>query len=101
MLESELDENHQPIERIHSLIETIEQFSERLLSLEERYERWIDVLFHVTPQHSHGIQGEFDWITFPHETMGRLSALKLTISYEAMWFDHPDWKLPWYKRIFK
>ncbi|MGJ8640446.1 MAG: DUF4279 domain-containing protein [Opitutaceae bacterium] len=100
MLESELNADHRPIDRIHNLLEQIESQKENILSLDKKYSRWIDVLFHVTPQRPHGVTGEFDWITLPHQTMRRMSDLELSISYESIWFNHPDWNRSWLWKAF-
>ncbi len=99
--DSKKDISHQPIVRIHALLDEVELFSERLLSLDAKYHRWIDMLFHVTPQHSHGITGEFDWLSLPPKTMERIAKLQLSLSYEVFWLDHPDWRLPWHKRLLR
>jgi hypothetical protein len=101
MLDSKKDVTSQPVVRLHALLDQIEEFSDRLRLLDPKYKPWIDILFHITPQHPHGIRGEFDWITLPPEMMGRMSRLQLMLSYEVMWFDHPDWRLPWYKRFLR
>jgi len=101
MLDSDKDATHPPTVRLHALLDKIEKFADRLLLLDPKYQRWIDILLHVTPQHPHGIMGEFDWITLPPEMMGRMARLQLKLSYEVMWFNHPDWRMPWYKRLFR
>jgi hypothetical protein len=100
-LDSKKDASYQPIERIHTLLEEIEPFADRLLTLDSKYRRWVDMVFHAVPQHPHGIMGEFDWLSLPADTMARISRLQLMLSYEVFWFDHPDWRLPWHKRLWR
>ncbi len=50
-----------------------------------------DILYHITPQHARGVTGEFDWFRMPAELMRRYGAWDLDVSYESIWFDHPDW----------
>lgn len=100
-LDSKKDVSHQPVARIEALLDEVELFSERLLSLDPKFHRWIDMVFHVTPQHPHGVTGEFDWLSLPHQTMGRLSRLQLDLSYESFWFDHPDWHLAWHQKLLR
>jgi hypothetical protein len=99
VLDSPKDVSHEPLVRINALLDAIETFSDRLRSLDKGFRRWIDVVYHVTPQHAHGITGEFDWVTLGHQTMGRMARLELMFSYESFWFDHPDWRLTWRKRL--
>jgi hypothetical protein len=87
-------EQGDPTARLGALIELIRPFSDRLLALDQSWKRWIDILFHVTPQRSSSILGEFDWFCVPSPMMKELGAWDLSISYEMMWFNHPDWKPP-------
>ena len=94
-----------PTARLYALAELIEPFGEKLLTLDAKFKRWIDVLYHVAPQHPHGITGEFDWLRMPATLMKRLANLNLDVSYEAFWFNHPDWVSPqnrnWLKRTWR
>ena len=90
-----------PTARIWSLVEVIRPFANRLVGLDTRWNRWIDVLYHVTPQRAGGINGEFDWFRVPAGMMKLLAEWNLDISYESFWFDHPDWQAPrrsWWRR---
>lgn len=100
-LDSKKDASHQPIARIHALLEEVESVADRLLALDAKYRPWIDMLFHAVPQHPRGVTGEFDWLSLPAETMGRIARLQLTLSYEVFWFDHPDWRLPWHRKLWR
>jgi hypothetical protein len=92
-----------PTARLYALADIIEPFADRLSSLPPEFHRWIDILYHVTPQYPHGVSGEFDWFRMPVQLMRRFSAWDLSISYEMFWFDHPDWVNPkrrnWWSRI--
>ena len=101
MLDSAQGADCAQIGRIAALLDQIEPASERLASPDLPFRPWVDVLYHVTPQHAHGIAGEFDWLALPPELMGRLSVLRLQLAYEVIWFNHPDWKLPWYKKLLR
>lgn len=46
----------------------IEPFGDRLATLNERYSRSIDILYHNTPQHPHGTLGEFDMFCTPQSS---------------------------------
>lgn len=88
--------------RLTALADMIEPFSERLSQLRPRFDPWIDVVYHITPQHPHGVTGEFDWLRIPASVMRRFGAWDLSLSYETFWFDHPDWSLrsqSWWSRI--
>ena len=54
-------DEHGPIPRLWALADFIEPFGDRLLSLDQRWKRWIDILYHVTPQRANSIAGEFNW----------------------------------------
>src|SRR5271170_2010827 len=105
MLDSPKNENADPTERLYALADSIEPFSNRLLALDSHYRRWIDIVFHITPQHPHGITGEFDWFRMPATLMQRLASWNLDVSYEVFWFNHPEWKNPrvqkWWQQILK
>ena len=92
-------------ERLWALAEVIEPFAERLRTLKSSHKPWVDVIYHNTPQHPHGITGEFHWFRMPVEVMRRFSGWELSISYEVFWFDHPDWVRPkargWLGRLFQ
>jgi len=96
-------EEADPTGRLSALADAIEPFGERLLSLDTQFKRFVDIVYHVTPQHPHGITGEFDWFRMPAVLMRRLAAWNLDVSYEAFWFDHPDWVSPtqrsWLQRV--
>jgi hypothetical protein len=83
-----------PTARLDALADLIEPFAARLPSLRPQFSPWIDIVYHITPQHPHGVTGEFDWLRMPAELMRRYSAWDLSISYESFWFDHPDWVPP-------
>ena len=60
------------------------------------------MIYLVTPQHVDGITGEFDWFRCPASLMKRISGWDPDVSYEAFWFDHPEWKRlrePWWKQM--
>jgi hypothetical protein len=90
-----------PTARIWSLVEVIRPFAKRLVALDERWNRWIDIVYHVTPQRAGGITGEFDYFSVPATMMKLLGSWNLGVSYESFWFDHPDWQTPprsWWRR---
>jgi len=80
-----------PTARLYALADAIEPFAFRLPEIQAKSKPWIDIIYQVTPQHPHGITGEFDWFRLPAELMRRYGAWDLSVSYEAFWFDHPDW----------
>jgi hypothetical protein len=91
-----------PTARLWGLVDAIRPFSEQLVTLDERWKRWIDIVFHVTPQRAAGITGEFDWFRVPASVMKILGEWNLDVSYESFWFNHPDWKVPrrtWWSRL--
>jgi hypothetical protein len=91
-----------PTARLYALADAIEPFAARLPSIQAEYKPFVDIVYHVTPQHPHGITGEFDWFRMPAELMRRYSAWDLSVSYETFWFNHPDWKFKrrgWLSRI--
>jgi hypothetical protein len=94
-----------PIVRLHALADSIEPFASRLPSIRPQFRPVIDILYHLTPQHPHGVTGEFDLFWMPADLMRRLGAWDLSVSYEAIWFDHPDWVIPtqqgWWSRILE
>ena len=94
-----------PTARLYALADAIEPFASRLPSLRPRFSPFVDIIYHVTPQHPHGVTGEFDWFRMPAELMRRYSAWDLSVSYESFWFDHPDWIRPqpqgWWSRILE
>ena len=92
----------EPNTRLQALADSISPFSSQLISLDERYRRFIDIVYHVTPQHVGGISGEFDWFRMSSQLMAKLGSWNLDVSYESFWFDHPDWKRlqhPWWKQL--
>lgn len=92
-----------PTDRLYALAELIESFASRLPSLRPKFSPSVDILYHVTPQLPHGVFGEFDIFSMPAELMRRYGQWDLSVSYEAMWFDHPDWVAPkqqgWWSRL--
>ena len=97
-------ERGNPTARLIALLELIQPFGERLVSLDPRWDRWIDVLYHVTPQHPRGVTGEFDWFNLPTTSIKILANLNLSVSYETIWFDHPEWQRPrrsWWSRLWR
>lgn len=91
-----------PTERLAALADLIEPFADKLTALDSRFPRFIDIVFHVTPQHVGGITGEFDWFQCPASLMKRISGWDLDVSYESFWFDHPDWERlrePWWRQM--
>lgn len=98
-------EEADPTGRLSALADIIEPFGERLLSLDPQFRGFVDILYHVTPQHSAGITGEFDWFRMPAVLMRRYVTWNLDVSYEAFWFNHPDWVNPskgnWLQRTFR
>lgn len=83
-----------PVKRLEALLSIVEPHGEALQRLDAKFKRWVDLLYHVTPQHSHGVLGEFDRICLPVDLMRRLVNLNLYLSNETIWFDHPDWVAP-------
>jgi hypothetical protein len=101
-LNSPMGAEGDPTARLAALLDLIEPFGNALLGLDDRYPRWIDIVYHITPQHVGGITGEFDWFRCPASLMAKMSQWNLNLSYETFWFDHPEWKrirLPWWRRI--
>jgi hypothetical protein len=80
-----------PTARLYALADAIEPFAVRLPSIREEHKPWVDIVYHVTPQHPNGVTGEFDWLRMPAELMRRFGAWDLNVSYETFWFNHPDW----------
>ena len=90
-LDSPKDHNFAPALRLEALLDVIAPFSERLISLDGKYRRFIDLVFHVTAQRPDGrITGEFDWFTMGPSLMSKMGAWNLLFSYETFWFDHPE-----------
>lgn len=93
----------EPTERLKALADTIEPVAARLPLLRPRFQPWIDIVYHTTPQHPHGVTGEFDWFRLSAELMRRYGGWELNISYEVFWFDHPNWHRPtpggWFHRL--
>ena len=90
-----------PTARLAALVEVIRPFADRLISLDVKWKRWIDILYHLTPQCPEGVAGEFDWIYLPAATLKLLADWGLGVGYETFWFNHPDWKRPrrsWWSR---
>ena len=80
--------------RLWALIEVIRPSGERLISLDPKWKRFIDIVYRVTPQRPDGIAGEFDWFRVPATMMRILGEWGLDVSYEVFWHNHPDWKRP-------
>ena len=83
-----------PTARLWSLVEVIRPFADHLVALDGRWRRWIDIVYHITPQRAGGITGEFDWFQMPAGLMKLLGEWNLDVSYESFWFDHPEWQAP-------
>jgi hypothetical protein len=49
-----------PTARLYALADVIEPFASRLPSIRPQFRPFVDIVYHVTPQHRHGITGEFD-----------------------------------------
>jgi hypothetical protein len=79
-----------PTVRLYALADLIDPIASRLAAIRPQFRPWIDILYHTTPQHRHGVTGEFDWIQVPADLMRRYGAWDLDISYESIWFDRPD-----------
>ena len=77
------DTEGDPTARLYALADIIEPFASRLSSLRPRFDPWVDIVYHTTPQHPHGVTGEFDWFRMPSELMRRYSVWDLSISYEV------------------
>jgi hypothetical protein len=96
-------EQAEPTGRLAALADAIEPFGGQLLSLDTRFRRFVDVVYHVTPQRPESITGEFDWFHMPAVLMRRFADWNLDVSYEAFWFDYPDWVSPvrrnWVQRV--
>ncbi len=75
-----------PTARLYALADIIEPFASHLPSLRPQFDPWVDIVYHVTPQHPHGVTGEFDWFRMPAELMRRLSAWDLSISVTPVEF---------------
>jgi hypothetical protein len=94
-----------PTARLYALAEVIEPFASRLPDLRLKFSAWVDIVYRVTPQHPHGVSGEFDWFRMPADLMRRFGAWDLDVSYESFWFDHPDWVRPdrqgWWSKMVK
>jgi hypothetical protein len=92
-LESPKNQEFQLGERVEALLETIAPFSSKLISLDSKYRRWIDLVWHTTPQRENGtITGEFDWIMLSPSQMSRMGAWNLQLSYEKFWFEEDFYK---------
>jgi hypothetical protein len=87
-------EQADPTGRLWALANAIEPFGERLLSLDAQFHRHASVIYHLTPQQPTGIAGEFNWLWMPAALMRRFTAWNLDVSYEVIWFNHPDWVKP-------
>ena len=101
-LDSPIGAEANPTQRLAALADLIEPFADKLVALDSRFPRFIDIVFHVTPQHVCGITGEFDWFECPAPLMKRISGWDLDLSYESFWFDHPEWERlrePWWRQL--
>ncbi len=91
-----------PTARLSALADAIEPFADELVSLDPKFMRMIDIIYHITPQLIGGITGEFNWFRCPALLMANISGWNLDVAYEAFWFDHSDWerlKMPWWRQI--
>ncbi|HEY3446052.1 MAG TPA: DUF4279 domain-containing protein [Myxococcales bacterium] len=88
-------------DRLVALLDKIEPHTQQVRALDPKHRPWLDLLFHVTPQHSSGITGEFGLFMMSRDVVSRVAALDLSISHETIWYDHPDWGLPWYRRLLR
>ena len=103
-LDSPRNEDFEPVNRLHALMELIRPFIGNIQSLGSDYSKWIDMIFHVTPQYPHGITGEFNWFRLPSSIMKELGEWNIDLSHEVFWFDHPDWTKPkqnFFKKLFR
>lgn len=103
-LDSPKNEDYEPVVRLHALMDLIRPCIENIQSLEKPYSSWIDIIFHITPQHPHGITGEFNWFRLLSSLMKELGEWNLDLSHEVFWFNHPDWTNPkqnFFKKLFK
>ena len=97
------DADADPTGRLVALLNVIEPLGPKIASLDKRYSRWIDIIYHVTPQHFSGVTGEFDWFQLPKDLIKKLAVLDIDLSYETFWFNHPEWNPPkksWWEKIF-
>src|ERR1051326_4763664 len=60
-----------PTARLCALADIIEPFAAHLQSLRPQFYPWVDIVYHITPQHPHGITGEFDWFRMAADLMLR------------------------------
>ena len=95
-LESPKDANHEPCARVEALLDLIKPFSERLCSLDPKFKRSIDCLFHCTHQAGEPITGQFDWLMLGPEQLKRMADLGVMFGYETMHFDEK-----WYDEHMK
>ena len=101
-LDSPMGTEGDPTARLEALAEIMEPFASKLVSIDTRFPRFIDIIYHVTPQRENGITGEFDWFRCPAKLMAKISGWNLDVSYETFWFDHPNWvrrNLPWWRQL--
>ena len=93
-LDSPKDQNFAPVVRLEALLDVIAPFSEKLISLDSRYSRLIDLVFHMTPQREDGtINGEFDWFMMSPPLMSKMGAWNLPFSYEKFWYEEKFYKI--------
>jgi hypothetical protein len=72
-----------PTSRLWALIEVIRPSGERLISLDPKWERFIDIVYHVTPQRPSGITAEFDWFRMPATMMRILGEWGLVVRFKS------------------
>jgi hypothetical protein len=89
VLHSPKDQTFQLTARLEALVAAITPFSERLVSLDPSYRRWIDIVYQITPQEPTKRQSVLvEGFHVPHGTFKKLGAWNLSISYETFYFDH-------------
>jgi hypothetical protein len=90
-LDSPKGEIFEPIVRLDALVNLIAPFSEKLISLDSRYRRMVDLVVPRIAQRADGrITGAFDWFMISPSIMSKLGAWDLLLSYETFWFDNPE-----------
>ena len=94
VLHSPKDQTFQLTARLEALVAAITPFSEKLVSLDPSYHRWIDIVYQITPQGPTKRQSVLvEGFHVPHGTFKKLGAWNLSISYETLYFDElPHWK---------
>jgi hypothetical protein len=72
-----------PAARLYALADRIEPFAVRLSELRPHFRVWIDISYQITPEHTHGVTGEFNWLRMPAELMRRFGAWELDVAYSG------------------